>query len=203
VFLNKKNYIIYKRIFDISFALFLLIATLPIMIGCAIIIKSESQGPILFKQNRPGKNGKIFRVFKFRSMRIETEMNGRPLTNIERMTRSGKILRKLSFDELPQLINIIKGEMSFIGPRPLLVEYLPLYNPEQMRRHEVAPGISGWAQVNGRNTITWEQKFAYDVYYVDNISFILDLKIFLLTIYKIVKQSDIVITEKFKGSENE
>jgi len=202
---NKRIYLTFKRIFDIVFAIILLTATLPILILIAILIKLESKGPILFRQDRPGKNAKIFRVMKFRSMRIETEKDGKPLTNINRMTKFGKIIRKLSFDELPQLINILKGEMSFIGPRPLLVEYLPLYNPEQMRRHEATPGISGWAQVNGRNTITWEQKFAYDVYYVENISFMLDLKIFWLTIYKIVNQSGVnkakdLTMEKFKGS---
>ena len=188
---KRKTYLLFKRIFDIIFAIILLVLTSPILILSAILIKLESKGPILFKQDRPGKDGKIFKVMKFRSMRIETEENGKPLTNVERITRSGKFIRKLSFDELPQLLNILKGEMSFIGPRPLLVEYLEHYNPEQMRRHEVTPGISGWAQVNGRNTITWEQKFAYDVYYVDNISLTLDMKIFFMTIYKIFRSSGV------------
>ena len=200
---KRKPYLVFKRIFDIIFAIILLTATLPIMIIAAILIKLSSRGPILFIHERPGKNGKLFRVMKFRTMLLETEKNGVPIKNVDRITKIGALLRKTSVDELPQLINILKGEMSFIGPRPLLVEYLKYYSPEQMRRHEVTPGISGWAQVNGRNTITWEEKFKHDVYYVDNISASLDIKIFFLTIYKIIKRSDIVITEKFRGSVNE
>ena len=201
--MKRKPYLVFKRIFDIIFAIILLTATLPIMIIAAILIKLSSRGPILFIHERPGKNGKLFRVMKFRTMLLETEKNGVPIKNVDRITKIGALLRKTSVDELPQLINILKGEMSFIGPRPLLVEYLKYYSPEQMRRHEVTPGISGWAQVNGRNTITWEEKFKHDVYYVDNISASLDIKIFFLTIYKIIKRSDIVITEKFRGSVNE
>lgn len=181
-----------KRILDFIFAVVLLILLSPIMLLAAIAIKIEDpKGPVLFKQKRPGKNAKIFTVYKFRTMRVETEKDGRPLSDMERITKVGTFLRKTSIDELPQLFNIIRGEMSFIGPRPLLVEYLDYYTPEQMRRHEVMPGISGWAQVNGRNAISWEEKFKYDVWYVDNMSFLLDLKIVFMTIYNILKREGI------------
>lgn len=201
-----KKYI--KRILDFVFAVILLILLSPVMILSAIAIKLEDpKGPVLFKQKRPGKHAKIFTVYKFRTMRVETEKDGRPLSNMERITKVGAFLRKTSIDELPQLFNIIRGEMSFIGPRPLLVQYLDYYTPEQMRRHEVTPGISGWAQVNGRNTITWEEKFKYDLWYVDNISFLVDLKIFAKTIYKVLKreginQSDQFTMNQFRGSES-
>ena len=181
-----------KRILDLVFAVILLILLSPIMLLAAIAIKIEDpKGPVLFKQRRPGKDAKIFTVYKFRTMRVETERDGRPLSDMERITKVGAFLRKISIDELPQLFNIIRGEMSFIGPRPLLVEYLDYYTPEQMRRHEVMPGISGWAQVNGRNAISWEEKFKYDVWYVDNMSFLLDLKIVFMTIYNILKREGI------------
>jgi len=162
---------------------------------------------VLFKQKRPGKNAKIFTVYKFRTMKVQTEKDGKPLSDIERITKVGAFLRKFSIDELPQLFNIIRGEMSFIGPRPLLVEYLDYYTPEQMRRHEVMPGISGWAQVNGRNAISWEEKFEYDIWYVDNCSLIVDIKIFIMTIIKIVKRENInqkhdVTMPKFRGTAN-
>ncbi|MCD6155503.1 MAG: sugar transferase [Candidatus Atribacteria bacterium] len=183
-----KIYPYVKRVLDFIFAVILLVLASPIMLLAAIAIKLEDpKGPVLFKQNRPGKNAKIFTVYKFRTMRVETERDGKPLTDMERMTKVGSILRKTSIDELPQLFNIIRGEMSFIGPRPLLVQYLEFYTPEQMRRHEVTPGISGWAQVNGRNAISWEEKFEYDVWYVDNQSFMLDLKIFFMTILNVLK----------------
>lgn len=190
-----RPYIFVKRFLDIIFSVILLLIAWPIMLIASVAIKIESRGPVLFKQKRPGKNSNIFNVYKFRSMRIETEKNGVLLTDMERMTKVGNFLRKTSIDELPQLFNILKGEMSFIGPRPLLVSYLEHYTPEQMRRHEVTPGISGWAQVNGRNTISWEDKFVYDVWYVDNISMLLDLKILWLTIYKVLKRKDINSTE--------
>lgn len=198
-----------KRIADFTIALVMLIVLSPLMLVACILIKSNNDGPILFKQKRPGKNGKIFTVLKFRTMSVKThDKDGRELSDFERMSKVGNLLRKTSVDELPQLINILKGEMSFIGPRPLLTEYLELYTPEQMRRHEVAPGISGWAQVNGRNTLTWEQKFEYDVYYVDHLSLSMDIKIFFMTIMNVLKQdginSDAANTmEKFKGSKNE
>ena len=185
-----KRYV--KRILDFVFAIILIIILSPIMVIAAIAIKIEdSNGPVLFKQKRLGKDAKIFTVYKFRTMKVETEKDGKPLTDMERMTKVGSILRKISIDELPQIFNIFRGEMSFIGPRPLLVQYLELYTPEQMRRHEVLPGISGWAQVNGRNAISWEEKFKLDVWYVDNQSFLIDLKILFMTIYNILKREGI------------
>ena len=195
-----------KRSLDLITALFLVIILSPIMLIAAILIAVNRDGPILFKQERPGIDGKIFTVNKFRTMStVLRDKNGNELSDFDRMTKIGNILRKTSIDELPQLFNIIKGEMSFIGPRPLLKEYLELYSPEQMRRHEVLPGISGWAQVNGRNTLTWEEKFAYDVYYVDHYSFKMDLKIFIKTIENVVSQDGINSNsentmEKFQGN---
>ena len=195
-----------KRSLDLITALFLVIILSPIMLIAAILIAVNRDGPILFKQERPGKDGKIFTVNKFRTMSTKLrDKNGNELSDFDRMTKIGNILRKTSIDELPQLFNIIKGEMSFIGPRPLLKEYLELYSPEQMRRYEVLPGISGWAQVNGRNTLTWEEKFAYDVYYVDHYSFKMDLKIFIKTIENVVSQDGINSNsentmEKFQGN---
>lgn len=195
-----------KRGMDFIIALIMLVVLSPLMAVTCILIKLDDGGPILFKQERPGKNGNIFTVYKFRTMCVKTHnKDGRELSDFERISGVGKILRKTSIDELPQLVNILKGEMSFIGPRPLLTEYLDLYTPEQMRRHEVLPGISGWAQVNGRNAITWEEKFSYDVYYVDNFSFKLDLKIFIKTITNVLNQnginSDAANTmEKFTGT---
>ena len=144
-----------------------------------------------FLQERPGKNAKVFKVIKFKTMTDERDAEGKLLPDAQRLTKVGKIVRRLSIDELPQLINILKGDMSFIGPRPLLVKYLPLYTPEQMRRHEVRPGISGWAQVNGRNTISFTKQFEYDVYYVDHLSFWLDVRIFFMTILKVLKREGI------------
>lgn len=195
-----------KRSLDLITALFLVIILSPVMLIAAILIAVNRDGPILFKQERPGKDGKIFTVYKFRTMStMLRDKNGNELSDFDRMTKIGKILRKTSIDELPQLFNIIKGEMSFIGPRPLLKEYLELYSPEQMRRHDVLPGISGWAQVNGRNTLTWDEKFAYDVYYVDHYSFKMDLKIFIKTIENVVSQDGINsdsenTMEKFEGN---
>jgi len=144
-----------------------------------------------FLQERPGKDGKIYKVIKFKTMTDERDANGKLLPDSQRLTKVGKFVRSTSIDELPQLINILKGDMSFIGPRPLMVKYLPLYSPEQMRRHEVRPGISGWAQVNGRNTITFTKQFEYDVYYVDHLTFWLDVKIFFMTIIKVFKREGI------------
>lgn len=158
-----------------------------------------------FTQERPGRGGKIYKVIKFKTMTDERGEDGELLPDAERLTRVGKVVRSLSIDELPQLINILKGDMSFIGPRPLLVKYLPLYTPEQMRRHEVRPGISGWAQVNGRNTISFTKQFEYDVYYVDHLTFWLDVKIFFLTIFKVFKREGIneagqATREEFDGT---
>ncbi len=195
-----------KRTADFTVALLMLTVLSPLMLISACLIAVNRDGPILFKQKRPGKNGKIFTVYKFRTMSTKThDKDGKELSDFERMTGIGKILRKTSIDELPQLLNILKGNMSFIGPRPLLPEYLELYTEEQMRRHNVLPGISGWAQVNGRNTLTWEEKFTYDVYYVDHYGFKMDMKIFFKTIANVIRQDGINsgnenTMEKFKGS---
>ena len=191
---------------DFVASLTVLIILSPLMALSAVLVKISDGGSVLFKQRRPGKDGKIFTVYKFRTMSEKTEdENGRELSDVERMTKIGSFLRKTSLDELPQLFNVLKGDMSFIGPRPLLCEYLELYTPYQMRRHEVLPGISGLAQVNGRNAITWEKKFDYDVYYVDHMSFWLDLKIIFKTIKNTLKRADINCSdnntmEKFRGT---
>ena len=198
-----------KRAFDIALSAVILTVLSPVMLICAAAIKASDGGSVLFRQKRPGKDGKIFTVYKFRTMKEQTaDENGNPLSDMERMTKTGSFLRKTSLDELPQFVNVLKGEMSFIGPRPLLCEYLELYSPEQMRRHEVRPGITGWAQVNGRNTITWEEKFAYDVYYVDNMSFVLDAKIVFKTVKNVLLHSGINsgeanTMEKFRGTKTE
>lgn len=198
-----------KRGMDFTVALVALAALSPLMLIVSILIKTNRDGPVLFKQERPGLNGKIFTVYKFRTMSVKThDENGRELTDFERMSKIGNLLRKTSIDELPQLINIVKGDMSFIGPRPLLTEYIRLYTPEQMRRHEVRPGISGWAQVNGRNTITWEEKFRYDVEYVDKMSLKMDVHILIKTFLNVLKQDGINsgeanTMEKFRGTDKE
>lgn len=194
-----------KRLFDFFFALSLLIASSPVLILVASLIFIKLGSPILYTQNRPGLNNKIFKMYKFRSMTIAYDENFNLLPNELRMTKFGKLLRSTSLDELPGLFNVIKGDMSLVGPRPLLVEYLPLYNQEQSRRHKVRPGITGWAQVNGRNAISWEDKFKLDVWYVDNKSFLLDFKILILTIKKVlirdgINSSDNVSMPKFKGT---
>lgn len=196
----------FKRIMDFVASLTALIILSPLIALSAVLVKISDGGSVIFKQRRPGKDGKIFTVYKFRTMSEKTEdENGRELSDVERMTKIGSFLRKTSLDELPQLFNVLKGDMSFIGPRPLLCEYLDLYTPYQMRRHEVLPGISGLAQVNGRNAITWEEKFDYDVYYVDHMSFWLDLKIIFKTIKNTLKRADINCSdnntmEKFRGT---
>lgn len=181
-----RPYLVVKRVLDWLIACVLIVLSSPFMIAAIIAVKISSKGPALFKQKRPGKNCKIFTVYKFRTMSLETDAQGELLPDIQRMTKVGSFLRKTSIDELPQLFNILKGDMSFIGPRPLLVKYLEYYTPEQNRRHEVTPGISGWAQVNGRNTISWEEKFDYDVWYVDHINLKLDMKIFWKTIKNVL-----------------
>lgn len=186
-----KLYIKFKRIIDFIVAIIAFLALSPLMLIVALLIKFTDKGTILFRQERPGKNCKIFIVYKFRTMTTATEINGKLLSDMERITPLGKILRKTSIDELPQLFNIIKGDMSFIGPRPLLVQYLPYYTQEQMRRHSITPGISGWAQVNGRNTISWIERFKLDVWYVDNISLALDIKIIFMTIKKVFKREGV------------
>lgn len=180
-----------KRVLDIIFSVLLFIPSGIIVFFCYIAIKLETKGPAFFVQQRPGYKGRLFYIYKLRTMICETERDGRLLTDMERMTKTGKVIRSCSFDELPQIWNILKGEMSFVGPRPLLVEYLPLYSEEQMKRHDVLPGISGWAQVNGRNELTWEQKFEHDIWYVDNVSFALDFRIIMMTIRSVVQQRGI------------
>ncbi|HEC1727291.1 TPA: undecaprenyl phosphate N,N'-diacetylbacillosamine 1-phosphate transferase [Campylobacter lari] len=192
-----------KRVFDFFLALILLIIFLPFIVLIGIVLKIV-QGSVLFKQARPGLNEKIFYIYKFKTMSDETDENGELLPDELRLKPFGKLVRSLSLDELPQLFNVLKGDMSFIGPRPLLVEYLPLYNQEQKKRHDVRPGITGWAQINGRNAISWEQKFKYDVEYVQNCSFSFDLKIFFMTIVKVLKRSGVnkegvATTDKFNG----
>jgi sugar transferase EpsL len=194
-----------KRLFDLLISLFLIIAFCWLIIIVAFLVRVKLGKPIVFTQPRPGKNGKVFNVYKFRSMTDERDEQGELLSDDLRLTKFGQLLRKLSLDELPQLFNVLKGDMSFVGPRPLLVEYLPLYNERQARRHEVRPGITGWAQVNGRNAISWEQKFEYDVWYVENQSILLDLKILILTVKKVFIREGIsadgqATIEKFNGS---
>lgn len=194
-----------KNLFDKTLALFLIILFSPIYIVVSLLIFFKMGSPILFRQKRPGYKEKIFGIYKFRTMTNEKDEFGNLLPDDKRLVGIGKFIRSTSLDELPQLFNVLKGEMSFVGPRPLLEEYLPLYNEKQKRRHDVKPGITGWAQVNGRNAISWEQKFDYDVWYVDNQSFLLDIKILWLTFLKVVKRSDISSStsstmEKFTGS---
>ena len=193
-----------KRVIDILGALFLLILTSPIIIATAIFIYFKVSRDIIFTQARPGLKEKIFKIYKFKTMSDERDANGELLPDDQRLGKFGKLIRSLSLDELPQLFNVLKGDMSFIGPRPLLVEYLPIYNETQKHRHDVRPGITGLAQVNGRNAISWEKKFEYDVYYAKNLSFMLDVKIALQTIEKVLKRSGVskegqATTEKFNG----
>lgn len=195
----------FKRIFDILGALILIILTAPVMAWAYFAIKKHLGSPVIFTQSRPGKDEKIFKIYKFRSMSDARDENGNLLSDEVRLGEFGKRIRALSIDELPQLFNVLKGDMSFIGPRPLLVEYLPLYSKEQSRRHNVRPGITGLAQVNGRNAISWKEKFEFDTYYADNLSLNLDIKIAFLTIKKVIKKDGInkdgmVTTEKFSGN---
>lgn len=183
----------------------MLIIVFPILLGVIVLLIITNNGHPFFFQIRPGKNERLFKIVKFKTMNEAKDNNGVLLPDAERMTKVGNFIRKTSLDELPQLLNVIKGEMSLIGPRPLLPEYLPLYTNEQKKRHNVRPGITGWAQVNGRNAISWEEKFKFDVYYADNISVLLDLKILFLTIKKVMKREGVsaegsVSMEKFKGN---
>ena len=181
----------YKTLFDKTLALFLIILFSPIYIIISLLILWKMGNPILFRQKRPGYKEKIFGIYKFRTMTNDTDADGNLLPDEQRLVGIGKFIRSTSLDELPQLFNVFKGEMSFVGPRPLLIEYLDLYNDTQKRRHDVRPGITGWAQVNGRNAISWEQKFEYDVWYVDNQSFWMDIKILWLTASKVLKRDGI------------
>ena len=174
-----------KRAFDFTVALIGLIVLSPVLLIITYLIRKNLGSPVLFRRVRPGKDGKPFEMVKFRSMKDAVDKDGKPLPDNERLTPFGKTLRSTSLDELPELWNVLKGDMSLVGPRPLLMSYLPLYNQEQYRRHEVRPGVTGWAQVNGRNAISWEEKFKLDVWYVDNRSFWLDIKILFLTVKKV------------------
>lgn len=176
-----------KRIFDLLLAIMAFLITSPIWVFLALLIRFKMGSPVFFCQIRPGENGKLFKMYKFRTMTNECDVNGKILPDADRLTVFGKFLRSSSLDELPELYNVLKGEMSIVGPRPLLTKYLKKYTSEQARRHEVKPGITGWAQVNGRNAITWEEKFIFDVWYVDHHTFWLDIKIIALTMYKIIK----------------
>ncbi len=196
---------LFKPLFDRLGALLLLTLLSPLLLVLILLIRIKLGSPILFKQERPGKDEKPFTIYKFRTMNDQKDSKGELLPDEERLTPLGKFIRSLSLDELPQLLNVLKGEMSFIGPRPLLTEYLPLYNETQKKRHKVTPGITGWAQVNGRNAITWEKKFELDVYYVEHISWKLDLKIIMMTLQKIIRRSDIsqeghATVEKFNAN---
>lgn len=182
---------IIKRIFDLLFSIVVLVLLSPIFFIIAILVRFNLGSPILFTQERIGKDNKKFKMYKFRTMKDSVDKYGKQLPDSERLTRFGKILRSTSLDELPELINVFKGEMSLIGPRPLLVEYLSLYNEEQIKRHNLLPGLTGWAQINGRNAISWTEKFKFDVWYVENWSLGLDVKIFFLTIYKVFKREGI------------
>jgi len=195
-----------KPLLDFITALIGLLILSPVFIVVIILLFIANNGKPFFFQKRPCKNEKIFKIIKFKTMNDKKDSNGNLLSDSERLTKIGSFVRKTSLDELPQLINVLKGEMSLIGPRPLLTEYLPLYSEFQKRRHEVKPGITGWAQVNGRNTISWQKKFKFDVWYVDNISLLLDMKILILTILKVIKSEgvnpkDSSTVEYFKGND--
>lgn len=194
-----------KRFFDLTLSTLLLILLSPVIGLIALLVRWQHGSPVLFKQQRPGYKGRPFYIYKFRTMTNARGADGQLLPDEARLTRLGRFLRATSLDELPELFNVLRGEMSLVGPRPLLMRYLPRYNAEQMRRHDVLPGITGWAQINGRNAITWDEKFAYDLWYVDHWSFWLDLKILALTLWKVLKREGIsqpghATVEEFKGN---
>lgn len=194
-----------KRAFDITVSALVLVVMSPVLAVVALLVRLNLGSPVFFTQQRPGLRGVPFRMIKFRTMRDANGRDGRPLPDAERLTGFGRTLRALSLDEFPELINVLKGDMSLVGPRPLLMDYLPLYSAEQARRHEVRPGITGWAQVNGRNAIGWDEKFRLDVWYVDNRSFALDLKILAMTVAKVLTRSGIsaegeATMQRFEGS---
>ncbi len=197
--------VFFKHLIDFIIALAALLVLSPLLIIVTLLLAFANKGNPFFFQKRPGKNGKIFQIVKFRTMTNERDLKGELLPDAERLTSVGTLVRKTSIDEIPQLINVLKGEMSLIGPRPLLPQYLELYNLRQKKRHEVKPGITGWAQVNGRNAISWSQKFEYDVWYVENLSFALDMRILFKTIKKVILSEDIntanmATTEPFNGA---
>jgi sugar transferase EpsL len=198
----------YKRIFDVIATFLGLLVISPLILGLTLLVRIKHGSPLLFRQQRPGLHGKPFYMYKFRTMTDDWDEEGNLLPDSLRLTGFGKFLRSSSLDELPELINVLKGEMSLVGPRPLLMGYLPLYSPKQARRHEVRPGITGWAQVNGRNAISWEEKFRLDVWYVDNRTFWLDIKILWMTFIKVFRREGInqkgqATAEKFMGSPRE
>lgn len=182
-----------KRILDFILSLIALIVLSPVLLVVAILVRMKLGSPIIFKQQRPGKDEKIFTLYKFRTMTDKKDENGNLLPDSERLTKFGKVLRSTSLDELPELVNILKGDMSIVGPRPLAVQYLPYYNEKECHRHDVKPGLTGLAQVNGRNALQWEERFKYDLKYVNNVSFKLDLKIICMTIKKVFKRENIVV----------
>jgi len=196
-----------KRLFDLLLTVPALLVFWPIILLVALMVRVNLGSPVLFRQTRPGLHGKPFDIIKFRTMRDANGPDGRPLPDCDRLTPFGRFLRASSLDELPELINVLKGEMSLVGPRPLLMQYLDRYTPFQARRHEVRPGITGWAQVNGRNALSWEQKFEHDVWYIDNQSVILDLKILWMTVRSVIKHDDVcqpghATMQEFMGSED-
>jgi sugar transferase EpsL len=196
-----------KRLFDFVLALLALVILSPIWLLVTLLVRVKLGAPVLFQQQRPGLHGQPFRIYKFRTMTATRDAAGQLLPDAERLTMSGRFLRSTSLDELPELINVLKGEMSIVGPRPLLMQYLERYSPQQARRHETWPGITGWAQINGRNAIAWEQKFELDVWYVDHVSLRLDVKIIVLTIWKTIKREGIsqpgqATTQEFRGTKS-
>jgi sugar transferase EpsL len=194
-----------KRLFDLVLSLVLLLSLSPLIAFVALLVRLWLGSPILFRQVRPGLHGQPFEIYKFRTMTDQLDTAGEPLPDADRLTPFGRLLRRSSLDELPQLFNVLKGDLSFVGPRPLLMEYLPLYSAEQARRHEVRPGITGWAQVNGRNALSWEERFRLDVWYVDHRSFWLDMKILWLTLLRVVRPEGVnqpghATMDKFRGT---
>lgn len=179
--------LIFKRVLDILVSIIVLLVTAPITFIVVCILGFQNNWKVFFFQERPGFHKKAFRIIKFKTMTDAKDENGKLLEDNHRITRAGKIIRRLSIDELPQLLNVLSGDMSLIGPRPLLFKYIPLYSSDQLRRHDVRPGMTGWAQVNGRNSISWKQKFDFDIFYVDNLSFVIDIKILWLTFIKVIK----------------
>lgn len=194
---EKRKKLIYKRfikrLFDIVLSLMAILVLSPLLIILFVLVKIKLGSPVIFTQKRPGKDEKIFKLYKFRSMTDKKDESGNLLPDDQRLTSFGRKLRSTSLDELPELFNILKGDMSIVGPRPLLVEYLPYYKDKERKRHNISPGLTGWAQINGRNASSWEEKFEKDIYYVNNLSFLLDLKIIILTVFKVFKKSDILV----------